>query len=176
MKHLFLYIMLLLPLKATYAQETDVPLSDGNSQPHPTIGDLLKQMPDSLMPLLTKNNRLDMLDFLDAKMKAEVNNRLGGTSEMTYVSSDSLSIRMNDVERADLFLIDVSEKYDSCHRVIVFRRNLIIPSSKLEESSLVFYSCKWNRLHDSSLLSCPAFTSNIRKEDDRVFSKAPIER
>ena len=34
------------------------------------IRDVFKQMPDSLMPYLSQNNRLDFIDFLDANMKA----------------------------------------------------------------------------------------------------------
>lgn len=43
-----------------------------------TIRDIFKQMPDSLMPYLSQNNRLDFIDFLDSHMKAEVRNTFGG--------------------------------------------------------------------------------------------------
>ena len=36
------------------------------------IRDVFKQMPDSLMPYLTGNNRLDFIDFMDSNMKASV--------------------------------------------------------------------------------------------------------
>ncbi|MBR6998224.1 MAG: DUF3256 family protein, partial [Prevotella sp.] len=42
------------------------------------MADLFKAMPDSLMPYLTKNNRLDMIDFMEANMKAEITNQLEG--------------------------------------------------------------------------------------------------
>ena len=35
----------------------------------------LVAMPDAVMTLLTKNNRLDSIDFYDAKMEAVVTNR-----------------------------------------------------------------------------------------------------
>ena len=57
-----------------------------------TIRDIFKQMPDSLMPYLSQNNRLDFIDFLDSNMKAEVRNALGGLSEMMTLADDSLSI------------------------------------------------------------------------------------
>ena len=41
-----------------------------------TMAEVFKQMPDSLMPYITHNDRLDMIDYLDAGMKAEVTNRL----------------------------------------------------------------------------------------------------
>lgn len=62
-----------------------------------TIRDAFKVMPDSLIPYLSVNNRLDMIDFLDAKMKAEVTNLLDGKSEMLVLNDDSLSIRLNPV-------------------------------------------------------------------------------
>ena len=58
-----------------------------------TIRDIFKQMPDSLMPYLSQNNRLDFIDFLDSHMKAEVRNTLGGTSEMTALADDSLTMK-----------------------------------------------------------------------------------
>ena len=71
-----------------------------------TIRDVFKQMPDSLMPYLSKNNRLDFIDFLDSGMKAEVKNQLGGTSEMIALGDDSITIRMNPSLRTDLLLMD----------------------------------------------------------------------
>ena len=61
-----------------------------------TIRDMFKAMPDSLTPYLSANNRLDMMDFMDAKMKAVVTNELDGESEMLFLSDDSLSIQMNE--------------------------------------------------------------------------------
>ena len=70
------------------------------------IRDAFREMPDSLMPYLSKNNRLDFIDFLDSGMRAEVKNQLGGTSEMLSLGSDSLTIRMNPSMRVDLLAID----------------------------------------------------------------------
>lgn len=43
--------------------------------------DVIKQMPDTLVPYLKQNARLDFIDFMDSDMKAEVNNDLGGKSQ-----------------------------------------------------------------------------------------------
>ena len=71
-----------------------------------TIRDVFRQMPDSIMPYLSKNNRLDFIDFLDSGMKAEVKNQLGGTSQMTSLGADSLTIRMNPSLSTHLLLMD----------------------------------------------------------------------
>ena len=70
------------------------------------IRDVFRQMPDSLMPYLSTNNRLDFIDFLDSKMKAEIKNQFDGKSEMTALTDDSLSIRMNDALRVDMLKTD----------------------------------------------------------------------
>ena len=69
------------------------------------LRDAFRQMPDSVMPTLTQNNRLDCLDFLDAGMKAEVRNRLGGTSVMTALTPDSLSLQVSPALRVDMLLL-----------------------------------------------------------------------
>ena len=43
---------------------------------------LFVDMPDSVIPTLTRSERLDFLDYMDSGMKAVVKNRLGGESEM----------------------------------------------------------------------------------------------
>ena len=37
--------------------------------------DVFAQLPDSVLPLLTKNNRLDCIDFIENNMEARVKNR-----------------------------------------------------------------------------------------------------
>lgn len=59
-------------------------------------------MPDSLLPYLSRNNRLDMMDFMDSHMKAEVTNLLDGKSEMTQLTSDSLTVRLSSSSRFTL--------------------------------------------------------------------------
>ncbi|GAE82385.1 hypothetical protein JCM10512_586 [Bacteroides reticulotermitis JCM 10512] len=56
---------------------------------------LFVSMPDSLCPLLTSVNRADCIDFLESKMKAEVDNRFGKKSEMTDLSKDYIRMQMS---------------------------------------------------------------------------------
>ena len=88
--------------------------------------DVFRQMPDSLMPYLTHNNRLDFIDFLDSNMKAEVKNLLGGTSEMTSLADDSLSIRMSETSKLDLLLLPLQQPVDSMTQVVVMIETLML--------------------------------------------------
>ena len=100
MRHLALFLCMALSLSAS--------AGDGI-----TLRDVFRQMPDSLMPTLTQNNRLDFLDFLDAGMKAEVKNRLGGTSVMMTLTADSLSLQVSPALRVDMLLLPLAEPIDS---------------------------------------------------------------
>ena len=131
------------------------------------IRDAFKAMPDSLMPYLSKNNRLDFIDFLDSKMKAEVKNQLGGTSEMLSLGSDSLTIRMNPSLSIDLLAID---------SVLVMVETFKV-DSVYGESRVHYYSAEWKPI------AAPVFTEaqqqrinrlklqNIVKRDDDLLNK-----
>ena len=106
------------------------------------IRDVFKQMPDSLMPYLTTNNRLDFIDFIDSDMKAEVANMTGGVSEMTALTDDSLSIRMSDGLRVDMLLLDLDEPLDSIRQVVIFVETFLVDSI-YGESACKTYTTDW---------------------------------
>ena len=107
------------------------------------IRDVFKQMPDSLMPYLTQNNRLDFIDFIDSDMKAEVTNMMGGVSEMTALTDDSLSIRMSDALRVDMLLFDLDVPVDTIRQVVVFVETFLT-DSVYGESVCKTYSIDWH--------------------------------
>ena len=107
-----------------------------------TLKDVFKQMPDSLMPYLSANNRLDFIDFMDSNMKAEVTNQTGGTSEMTALTDDSLSIRMSDALRVDMLLLNLDEPVDTIRQVIVFVETFL-SDSIYGESVCKTFSIDW---------------------------------
>ena len=104
--------------------------------------DVFRQMPDSLMPYLTQNNRLDFIDFIDSDMKAEVTNMMGGVSEMTALTDDSLSIRMSDALRVDMLLLDLDVPVDTTRQVVVFVETFLTDSIYGESVSKT-YSVDW---------------------------------
>ena len=107
-----------------------------------TIRDAFRQMPDSLLPTLTQNNRLDFLDFHDAGMKAEVKNRLGGTSLMTALTEDSLSLQVSPAMRVDMLLLTLPEPLDSVHQVIVVGETFLA-DSLYGETMLHYFTTDW---------------------------------
>lgn len=129
MRHLVLFFCMALSLSAS--------AGDGI-----TLRDVFRQMPDSLMPTLTQNNRLDFLDFLDAGMKAEVKNRLGGTSVMTALTADSLSLQVSPALRVDMLLLPLAEPIDSMNQVVVVGETFLA-DSVYGETAVRYFSTDW---------------------------------
>ena len=153
-KRILIYLLLVLIALSASAQQS--------------IGELFKVMPVSLMPVLSKNNRLDMIDFCEAKMKAEVDNKLGGKSEMTCLTRDSLSIRLSEALRVDLHLVEARADYDSCRQVICMIKTYRLPSSGGEESKAEYFSVLWNRLPQPDVPALHLPTSTILLQDDKL--------
>ena len=102
------------------------------------LEEIFRQIPDSLTPYLSQNNRLDFIDFMESHMKAEVRNRLGGISEMTALTADSLSIRMSEALRIDMLLLTPVEPVDSSRQVVCVVSTYGTDSLGLESRTVYF--------------------------------------
>jgi hypothetical protein len=118
-----------------------------------TISNLFREMPDSILPTLTRNNRLDMIDFMDARMQAEITNKLDGKSEMKTLTSDSLLLRMSASTDVTLLLLDVVEPVDSSLQVVCMVRTYRLASGQGEEHAFSYYSSSWRKLTEQPQLS-----------------------
>ena len=138
-----------------------------------TISEVFKAMPDSLTPYLTTNNRLDLLDFMEAKMKAVVNNELGGETEMTFLSDDSLCVKMNDALTFELKLeksvsntqSQVLDSADSADSIVICLKKTYKTSGHQKEVITQRFSSSW------CPVSKPSVTSTLLRRDDEVFDK-----
>ena len=128
------------------------------------MASLFKAMPDSLMPYLSKNNRLDMIDFMEAHMKAEITNLLDGRSEMTALTADSLSLRLSDVLRVDMKLQKIEEPVDSSDVIVCVWRTYTL---KENQTACIAdtYTAAWR------LLKSDVVSSSFLKRDETVFLK-----
>lgn len=59
------------------------------------IRDIYAEAPDSIFPLLTKNNRLDQIDFRENNMKADVKNKFEDHSELLILSEGYLKLQLS---------------------------------------------------------------------------------
>lgn len=139
-------------------------------------------MPDSLSTLLTKVNREDFIDFLDSNMKAEVNNRLGGKSEMTKLTADFLEVKMTT---ESTYQLKVLTRADST-QLLCAVSTVCGPAC---DSHIDFFTTDWQSLDIKALLPiAPTLTDflkplpedaaytlrNAYRQADMLFAKATL--
>lgn len=140
-------------------------LSNINSQ-NMHMAELFKQMPDSLMPYLTTNNKLDMLDFIDAGMEAKVNNKFDGESILCELDSTYLRLKLNTSVDVEMKLLSSSNILnDSTKHLICL---VTTYGDLIKESVLNLFTSKWNTIeHDitkSKLISYVIHKPNTMSE------------
>ena len=129
-----------------------------------TMAEVFRAMPDSVFPTLSTTNRLDLIDFMEAGMKSEVTNLLEGTTTLTALTSDSLSLQMSGSLRVDMKLLPAAEPSDSITQTIRVARTYIIKENQ-SERVVDTYTSDWH------LLSSQVEHDSLLKCYDEVFSK-----
>ena len=143
-----------------------------------TMRDVFKQMPDTLLPTLSENNRLDMLDFMASNMKAEVTNRLGGKSEMTLLTDSTLSIQMSKALKVDMLLLTPATSADPESEDVICLIETFGTDSLSLESTVRFYTPTWQLLNETPQLSVSDQNTistkkvqTILKRDEEILKK-----
>lgn len=143
MKHFFLIVTATLCVWTAKAQDMER---------------IFAEMPDSIVPVMTKNNRLDCIDFYKSKMKSNVENIYGGKSELLALGNDYLFIRPTQKSAVAMKRLATS----SGDTIIVVVSTYLSPA---KESDVVFYSGKWERLSAQKLISPPEKGDFYSKSD-----------
>lgn len=110
---------------------------------------LFVNMPDSLSPLLSAVNRADCIDFLESKMKAQVDNRFGGKSEMTDLGKDYIRIQMTPLTTWQMKLLAVNDTTN----IICTVSTACAPAC---DSHFQFYTTNWEELPASNFVTIPS--------------------
>ena len=119
-------------------------------------------MPDSLSPLLTKVNRADCVDFLESKMKAQVENRFGKKSEMTELGKDYIRMQMSSQTTWQMKVLALNDTTN----VICTVSTACAPAC---DSSIRFYSTDWKPLTESQFISLPAMSDFLNIPDSAAI-------
>ena len=123
---------------------------------------LFVNIPDSLTPLLTKVNREDCIDFLESKMKAQVENRFGKKSEMTELGTDYVRMQMSPQTSWQMKVLALS--YTT--KVGCLVSTACAPAC---DSSLRFYTTDWKPLADSQFISLPVMSDFLSTPDSTTI-------
>ena len=122
-----IFCLLLFGCIKGFAQPAAVPLAT----------DLLKSMPADVIPLLTHNNILDMIDFLKASCKAEVTNRMNGKSEMTQLTDWQATIQLTPSNVIDIKVLPLQSGESLIYLVSTCQ------TDSLTDSNVKVYTDKW---------------------------------
>lgn len=109
--------------------------------------DVFVAMPDSVLLLVTENNRLDCIDFVDNNMEAKVRNRADEFVEMKKLTDDYLFFQTSESSRTEMKLLTVQDSV----QVVCVVRTYLGPGA---DSDVAFYRAdSWQSL-ERSVLSC----------------------
>lgn len=109
---------------------------------------LFLNAPDEIFPLLTKSNRADCIDYIDAGMEARVTNRMDGTSHLKKLTGDYFYMQASSSSWYEAKLLPLGGDTLICMIKGV--------EAEAADSRLQFYDSGWNRLDAEAFFNEPA--------------------
>ena len=130
-------------------------LSVVKAQTH--VRDIYAEAPDSIFPLLTKNNRLDQIDFRENNMKAEVKNKFDDRVELLVLNDKYLKLQLSEHCVVEMRLLS-----DSTFCMV---QTYNAPAS---DSRVRLFDTKWNELQTIERPAVDDFLSEDLDVDTRL--------
>lgn len=115
-----------------------------------TMREVFAEMPDSVLELLTKNNRLDCIDFIENSMAARVRNTMGDYSELKVLNDSYLRMQLTAASQIEMKLLAGA---DSVQYICLVRTY----AGPVEESSVALYTTDWEQLPSEAHLLAPRY-------------------
>ena len=78
------------------------------------VKELFVSIPDTILPTLTKNDRMDMVDLIENKMENEVTNRLKGKSRLTKLTDNLAKIQLSERSEVQLCKLPTPNSFLIC--------------------------------------------------------------
>ena len=107
--------------------------------------DVFAAMPDSVLGIMTKNNRLDCIDFIENDMEAKVRNRFDGFSVLKALTVDYLDLQLTPNCRVEMKLLPAE---DTLNYICVARTY---------SGPVTLYAPDWNVLPEEKWIPFPAY-------------------
>ena len=148
MKHLLAIIVLTMAL---------LPL-DGAAR---TIADFFASEPGNVFPLLTRTNRLDLVDYYNSGQTVAVPNNLGGTSQLEALDSAYLKLQTSGSKVVEMRMLTTGSR----DTVMVVIETVLTP---VPDSKLTLWNSKWQMLRTDRHFKMPGI-------DDFIVKKMPRE-
>ena len=111
--------------------------------------EVFAQLPDSVLPLMSKNNRLDCIDFIENGMEARVKNHFGDPVVLDSLADDYLLLHTGATEYVEMRLVPTASEV-----LICVNRTYFGPAA---DSEVRIYDTSWR------------FVAVVRRPDVRQF-------
>jgi hypothetical protein len=125
-----------------------------------TIGDLFASEPGNIFPLLTRTNRLDMIDYYNSGQMVAVPNNLTGESRLVMMDSTYLKVQTSGSREVEMCMRKVGKD-----TVITVIETVMTP---VPDSYLSQWNVHWQRYTSNKLFKMPTI-------DDFIVKKMPSE-
>lgn len=104
-----------------------------------SMKELWAAIPDSLVPSVDKNHRLEMTDFIGMGLKGDVDNTMGGKSVMDTLNDNFIQVKLSEASSMQIKRLPVA----GADSILCVVQTWNAPEG---ESSIAFYNENWQRL------------------------------
>lgn len=125
-----------------------------------SIADLFATEPGNIFPLLTRTNRLDMVDYHLSGQTVDMSNNLSGESRLVELDSAYLKVKTSDSRVVEMYMRKVGKD-----TVITVIETVMTP---VPDSRLTQWNSHWQRFTSDKLFAMPVI-------DDFIVKKMPRE-
>lgn len=116
------------------------------SAQQPLMRDVFAAMPDSVLPMVSKNNRLDCIDFIENQMEARVRNAIGEYVTLEALTKDYLRFRTSSAALLEMKLLPTSDSTAVLCLVHTVQTGAEGSALRMEDSHLRFLRPDWSEL------------------------------
>lgn len=131
--------------------------------------DVFAEMPDSVLELLTTNNRLDCIDFIENGIQARVRNKFDEYAELKAMNDTYLHIQLSVADRVEMKLLSGPDSVQYVCLVHTF-------AGPVEESTVALYTSDWKRREVAERLPHPDYEALWAMPDTLTEQQAAERR
>lgn len=141
------------PLSASPLPALPLPADTLASSPSLQMRDVFATLPDSILPTVTRNNRLDCIDFIENNMEAKVRGSFGEYVTLEALTPTYLRFATSTSAYIEMKLLPAADSLIICFVSTVVTG---VDSLQLKDSSVRFYTTGWQPLPASDFLAIPS--------------------
>lgn len=128
-----------------------------------TMRDVFSQMPDSLLPYLSHNNILDLIDFIESGMNSEITNSFDEQTKLLTLTADYLRLQQSGTSYIEMKLLPATESLPDSTSTIVCVVSTFGEHPKA--STVKFYTSRWYPIDIASPITADRERNLIMRPD-----------